>query len=230
VSLNFFKTVDSYGAMLNKLATSNFFICLFAFYFLANQSFELKVLAADFTLEIAIAGLKLPAGYIVPPLAMALFFRVIKLHDRVSDIFRLRVFYDWTYILKPIRNKVNSDLEKDKVLKNRGFLMSKCLYRYASSKDPNPVVDKHLIEMVLDQLTWYWMVIESSCIIFMVFIILVYLQAFEHALIIFYLGLSFIFFAKILQLSCSKYTTKEVNLILESAPRRREIKEQFDAI
>jgi len=230
VSLNFFKTVDTYGAMLNKLATGNFFIGLLAFYFLTTQSFALRTLAADFTLEIAIAGLKLPAGYIVPPLTMALLFRIIKLHDRVSDIFRLREFYDWTYVLKPVRDKVNSDLDKVKVLKNRGLLMSKCLYRYASSRDPSPVVDKHLIEMVLDQLTWYWFVIESSCITFIVFTILIYLQAFEYALIVFYLGLVLILFSKILQLSCSKYTKQEVNVILESATRRREIKEQFDAI
>lgn len=230
MSLNFFKTVDTYGAMLNKLATGNFFIGLFAFYFLTTQSIELRTLAADFTFEIAIAGLKLPAGYLVPPMVMALFFRIIKLHDRISDIFRLRVFYDWTYVLKPIRDKVNSDLEKRKVLQNRGLLMSKCLYRYASSRDPNSVVDKHLIEMILDQLTWYWMVIESSFVTLIVFTLLVYIQELEHALTVFYLGLILILFSKILQLSCSKYTTQEVKVILESAPRRKEIKEQFDEI
>jgi hypothetical protein len=228
--LNFFKTVDTYGAMLNKLATANIFVGLLAFYFLSSQCPELKSLADGFTLDISIAGIKLPAGYIVPPIGMAIFFRVIKLHDRISDIFKIRSYYDWTYVLEPMKQGVQSDAPKDNIMTNRGSLMSKVFYRYASSRDANSIVDKHLIEMVLDQLTWYWMIIETSFITFIVFIALMYTQSFEHALVLFYLGLGLIIFAKILQSSCSKYTAQEVNIILDTAPRKREIKEQFDAI
>lgn len=108
--------------------------------------------------------------------------------------------------------------------------LPKVFYRYASSRDDNPVVDKHLIEMVLDQLTWYWMIIETSFIVLSAFVILLYLEAFEHALFVFYLGLGLVVFSKVLQGSCSKYTSQEVEVILDSAPRKREIKEQFDAL
>lgn len=227
---NFFKTVDSYGAMLNKLATANFFVGLIAFYFITTQSSILNEIATRFSLDISISGFKIPVGFLVPPLGLAVLFRIVKLHDRISDVFRLREFYDWEYVLKPIRDAVESDLDKKTVLSNRGHLMSKVFYRYASSRDENPVVDKHLIEMVLDQLTWYWMIIESSFIVFCVFGILLYLGAFEHALVVFYLGLGFVVFSKVLQGSCSKYTIQEVEVILDSAPRKREIKEQFDAL
>lgn len=228
--LNFFKTVDTYGAMLNKLATANLFVGLLAFYFLSSQCPELKSWADGFTLDISIAGLKLPAGYLLPPLGMAIFFRVIKLHDRISDIFKIRSYYDWTYVLEPMKKSVESDASKDNVMTNRGLLMTKVFYRYADSRDANPIVDRHLIEMVLDQLTWYWMIIETSFIIFIVFTSLIYTQSFEHALVVFYVGLGLIIFSKVLQSSCSKYTAQEVNIILDSAPRKREIKEQFDAI
>ncbi|WP_123420633.1 hypothetical protein [Gallaecimonas pentaromativorans] len=216
--------------MLNKLATANFFVGLIAFYFISAQSVSLNEIASRFSLDVSVLGFKIPVGFLVPPLVMAILFRIIKLHDRISDAFRLRAFYDWEYVLKPIKNAVESDLDKKVVMSNRGRLMSKVFYKYASSRDEHPVVDKHLIEMVLDQLTWYWMIIESSFIVFGVFCILLYLEAFEHALVVFYFGLGLIVFSKVLQGSCSKYTIQEVEVILESAPRKREIKEQFDAL
>ncbi|RTE66125.1 hypothetical protein EH243_08370 [Amphritea opalescens] len=227
---NFFKTVNTYGAMLNKLATANFFVWLIVFYFITTQSISLNEIASRFTLDVSISGFKIPVGFLVPPLVLAVLFRIIKLHDRISDIFGLRAFYDWEYVLKPIKDAVESNLDKKTVMSNRGRLMSKVFYKYASSRDDNPIVDKHLIEMVLDQLTWYWMIIESSFIVFCVFCILLYLEAFEHALVVFYFGLGLVVFSKVLQGSCSKYTIQEVEVILDSAPRKREIKEQFDAL
>lgn len=227
---NFFKTVNTYGAMLNKLATANFFVGLIAFYFITTQSISLNEIASRFILDVSISGLKIPIGFLVPPLGLAILFRIIKLHDRISDTFRLRAFYDWKYVLKPIKDAVKSDLDKKTVMSNRGRLMSRVFYKYASSRDDNSVVDKHLIEMVLDQLTWYWMIIESSFIVFCVFCILLYLEAFEYALVVFYFGLGLIVFSKLLQGSCSKYTAQEVEAILNSAPRKREIKEQFDEL
>lgn len=228
--INFFKTVSTYGAMLNKLATANFFVGLVAFYFVTTQSSVLNDLAARFSLDISISGFKIPVGYLVPPLVVALFFRIIKLHDRISDLFRIRAYYDWEYVLKPLKNAVGSDLDKKSVLSNRGRLMSKAFYKYTSSRSDDPVVDRHLIEMVLDQLTWYWMIIESSFIAFCIFVVLVCSEAFEHALVVFYLGLGLIVFSKILQIKCSEYTKREVEMILDSAPRKREIKEQFDEL
>jgi hypothetical protein len=230
VLTNLFKTVNTYGAMLNKLATANFIVGFIAFYFVTTQSSVLNEIAVRFSLDISIYGIKIPAGFLIPPLGLAIFFRIIKLHDRISDIFRLRAFYDWEYVLKPIRNAVGSDLDKKTVLLNRGCLMSKAFYKYASCRSDNPVVDKHLIEMVLDQLTWYWMIIESSFIVFCVFGILLYLEAFDHALFVLNVGLGLVIFSKSVQKSCSKYTDQEVEAILDYAPRKREIKEQFDAL
>jgi len=216
--------------MLNKLAIANFFVGLIAFYFITTQSSTLNDIATRFSQDISISGFKIPLGFLVPPVGLAIFFRIIKLHDRISDVFRLREFYDWEYVLKPIMDAVESNLDKKTVMLNRGRLMSKVFYRYASSRDDNPVVDKHLIEMVLDQLTWYWMIIETSFIVLSAFVILLYLEAFEYALFVFYLGLGLVVFSKVLQGSCSKYTSQEVEVIIDSAPRKREIKEQFDAL
>lgn len=216
--------------MLNKLAIANFFIGMLAFYFLTTQSNEIQELADRFSLDIPIFGLKVPIGYIAPPFIMAIIFRIVKLHDRISDVFRIREFYDYEYVLNPMRNAVKSDVDKKTILSNRNRLMSRIFYSYVSSRDENPLVDKHLIEMVLDQLTWYWMIIESSFITICIFILLIYFNKFEHALTIVYLSLGLIVFAKVLQKSCSKYTIREVDIILNSAPRKREIRKQFDEL
>lgn len=227
---NFFSTVNNYGAMLNKLATANFFAGLIAFYFLTTQSPPLSKLAASFSLDVAISGLKIPIGFIILPLVAAIFFRAIKLHDRISSIFKIRQYYDWEYILKPLRDSVESKKEKKVILKNRSKLMSRTFYKYASSRSDNPIIDKHLIEMVLDQLTWYWMMVESSFIAICVFAALLYLEAFEHAFAVLLLGLALIVFSKTLQKSCSKYTKQEIAEILNSHARKKEIREEFDAL
>ena len=69
-----------------------------------------------------------------------------------------------------------------------------------------------------------------ALIVFCVFGILLYLEAFEHALVVLYLGLGLVVFSKILQQSCAKYTVQEVEVILDSVSRKSEIKEQFDAL
>lgn len=122
---NFFKTVNTYGAMLNKLAIANFFVGLISFYFITTQSSTLNDIATRFSQDISISGFKIPLGFLVPPVGLAIFFRIIKLHDRISDVFRLREFYDWEYVLKPIMDAVESNLDKKTVMLNRGRLMSK---------------------------------------------------------------------------------------------------------
>lgn len=228
--LNFFKTVNSYGAMLNKLATANFFVALIVFYFITSQSPHVSDVIDEYTFEISLSGIKIPLGYFLPPLLVALFFRIVKMHDKISDLFRIRSYYDWKYVLEPMKSKVDSSVSKKVVLENRSSLMPKVFYKYASSRDENSIVDKHLIEMVLDQLTWYWMVIETSFLVLSTTLILLIIGDFEHVLVTFYFGLGLIIFAKILQDSCSKYTKREVEMILDTAPRRKEIKGHFDEL
>ena len=227
---NFFKTVDSYGAMLNKLAISNFFVCLIAFYFLTSQSPALQRFVNDLPLQISISGLKLNIAYIIPPLLLAIIFRAIKLHDKISTVFQIRAYYDWNYILKPMIKSVEVEIQKEVAISHRRTLMSNVFYKYVSSKHPEPVVDKHIIEMVLDQLTWYWMMIENAFITFIMCIILVWLGALEHLLPLFYLALGLVIFSKYLQLAAAKYTAQEVETILASHRRKQEIKEQFNAV
>lgn len=59
---NFFKTVNTYGAMLNKLAIANFFVGLISFYFITTQSSTLNDIATRFSQDISISGFKIPLG------------------------------------------------------------------------------------------------------------------------------------------------------------------------
>ncbi|MBA6390007.1 hypothetical protein H4J38_04335 [Colwellia sp. BRX10-3] len=228
--LNTFKTIDNYGAMLNKLASINFIVLLILLHFISTQSEVVQKFLDGYSWEVTVVSLKIPIGYFLPCFVAALFGRIIKLHDRISDLFRIRPWYDWIYILEPMLKEVGSKQSKKVILNNRGSIMLKVFYKYASSKDPNSVVDKHLIELVMDQLSWYWIVLESSLSIFIATIILLYLKCFDHVHVVFYIGLGLIVFAKTIQNGCSKYTKREVSKILEYPPRRKEIKDEFDAI
>ena len=228
--LTVFKTIDNYSAMLNKLATINFFVLVLLLYFLSEQSQDLKQILNKYSWEVSVLSFKIPFGYFLPCFGIALLGRIIKLHDRISDTFRIRQWYDWTFILKPMMDAVEAKTPKKIVLKKRGSIMSKVFYKYASSRDPNSIVDRHLIEMVMDQLSWYWILLETIFYIFITTIILFYLGSHDQIATLTYIGLALIIFAKTVQLGSSKYTKQEVSMILESASRKREIKEEFDAL
>jgi len=228
--LTIFKTIDNYGAMLNKLATINFFVLVLLLYFLSEQSQELKQTIENYSWEVPVLSFNIPFGYFLPCLVLAIFGRIIKLHDKISDIFRIRRWYDWTFILKPMMEATSAEVSKKIVIKNRGSIMFKVFYKYASSRDPHSIVDRHLIEMVMDQLSWYWILLETILYVFASVIVLFYLESFDQMLTLIYIGLALVVFAKIVQLSCAKYTKQEVSIIIEAASRKREIKEEFDAL
>jgi len=91
--------------------------------------------------------------------------RSIRLHDRISDVFRIRLRFDVDYLLLPLARDSGANvgaLSMAKLRKERGRLMAKTFYKYASSTDP--VIDKHLIYQALDWWSWYWVLVEAVAV------------------------------------------------------------------
>jgi hypothetical protein len=87
-----------------------------------------------------------------------------QLHDKISDLFRIRCRFDCKYILIPLADSVGATLSVVQVSKlsaQRDRLMREVYYRFASSRAQNPLVDKHYIEHALGAWSWFWILIEA---------------------------------------------------------------------
>jgi hypothetical protein len=86
------------------------------------------------------------------------------LHDRLSDLFGIRRRFDRNNILLPLVTMSGARLTPSQItslVTHRTETMREVFYRYASSRQETPVVDKHDIERALDAWNWYWIFVEG---------------------------------------------------------------------
>lgn len=102
MSLNPFSTVNDYSSMLNKIGVSTAFLLFGATALLRWQIQSVDAFLKPISISVPImSGLNVPLGTILPALLIGLACRVIKLHDLVSDILRIRHCFDVEYVLLP---------------------------------------------------------------------------------------------------------------------------------
>lgn len=136
MSLNPFATLGDYPAMLNKIATWTFFISLAATAVVRLRLPAIDAALGTFGFNVSVAGIELPLGMILPAFGMALVSRVIKLHDRLSDLFGIRRRFDRQEILLPLASASGAALtptQLDRVDASGSDLMGKVFYAYVSS-------------------------------------------------------------------------------------------------
>src|SRR5262249_16958565 len=103
MGFNPFASVCDYPGMLNKIATYTFFVTLLVVWFLRMEIPQVATVLSNLTLHVPLAsGLTLPLGTVLPAFVGAFLSRVLKLHDRLSDMLRLRQRFDVAAILLPL--------------------------------------------------------------------------------------------------------------------------------
>jgi hypothetical protein len=98
-------------------------------------------------------------------LVVAILTHMLHFHDRISDVFGIRRRFDRIHILVPLAKCVGSSVTIQKIAAikaGRDQLMHKVFYRYASSRDDHPLVDKHDIEHAMNAWSWFWVCIEAA--------------------------------------------------------------------
>jgi hypothetical protein len=92
---------------------------------------------------------------------VAVLTHTFQLHDRISDLLRIRQRFDCKEILLPLARKVGSTASTKKIAGKRDELMHSVFYKYASSGADTPLVDRHDIEQALNAWSWYWAFVEG---------------------------------------------------------------------
>ena len=219
MNIALFKTVGNYAEMLDKIAVSTFIVLIFCIYQIIYHVSFFHSALSKYLMEFNLWGIKIPMSVFIISIVLAFISRSIKLHDRLSDLFKIRDKYDLFQILYPLAMGTTNKLSPNSLFEiksKRKDLMNKCFYKYASSKDTNPLVDKHLITMAIDQLSWFWVVIESIFFLFVTSTVFIFVgQPVESLIFIIIANVLLLLCIPLLEL-CKGYTKDEVEAILNS--------------
>jgi hypothetical protein len=166
-----FLSPKNYGEILNKLASFAFCETYFITLLLrANPRFDAFFTTIESWGPVGkVVGIiphheVLNLSGIVVAFVVAILTHTYQFHDRISDIFGIRSRFDRKSILIPLAHRVGSVVTKDKeakIAQRRDELMHAVFYKYASSRDEHPLVDKHDIEHALNAWSWLWVFIEG---------------------------------------------------------------------
>lgn len=143
--------------MLNKIAIFTFCESIAATALLRWHIPQVDSFLKPFSFMVGAEGFSFPLGTILPAFIVAFISRAFKLHDRLSDLFNIRLRFDVQEILKPmaLAAGVTFSIEAIERLKNRrNKLMNDLFYQYASSTPGKAKIDGHYISLALDQWTW----------------------------------------------------------------------------
>ena len=233
MKLGVFERVTDYSKMLIRIMASTFVLSVLALWLLRTKIPELDAAIAAHlpTLTIKVLDLPVSFGTLFPAAAVTVLFRMFRVHDRISDLLRIRRRFDVKHILGPLAvgslGNV-SDEQLQRIRAGRDDLMYKVFYRYASSK--TPAIDAHFIEDALDWWGWYWCILEAICVALISAMLAGWYRhwrlcaAFSIAALIGLIG------ALVIKRRCTRCAHREVNEILSDASRVIEIRSQFSAL
>jgi hypothetical protein len=169
--LPFFSTTKNYDDILRKLASFAFYeTYVITLLLRSNPRFDAFFRAIESwgpvgkVVDIIPHHEVLNLSGVVIAFVVAILTHTFKFHDRISDVLRIRSRFDRKSILIPLAQRVGSSVTKEKEAKmarHRDELMHAVFYKYASSRDEHPLVDKHDIEHALDAWSWLWVFIEG---------------------------------------------------------------------
>jgi hypothetical protein len=226
-----FNAPKDYPEMLNKIGISTFVVALILAGVVAQANAKVGALLSWGALKIPVFSVNLPPLFVGLCGLIAVIFRAVKLHDRISDLFRIREDFDLHEILTPLAGGVGLATPLPRLQgfrRIRDHLMNTVFYRYAGSSSPK--ISQHYITMALDTWTWFWILTEMEVLALFAVLLLLFSRAFVHAAAV--LGAMWLCLLAmgVLRRSCAHHAHIEVEQILEDESRHREIRAAFDAV
>jgi hypothetical protein len=226
-----FDRPSSYGEMLNKIGMFTFLSALGLTWVVAYFAPSAAVFLRSQTTTVDILTLKVPLLYAVPAIIIAVLARIVRLHNKVSDLFGIRARFDLYRILIPLCGSLQISVDKefrDKLRTHRQSVMKRTYYAYASFEEPE--ISKALVLSAIDLWTWYWILLESAVILAIAGIALASLQAYAGATLVFVvLFLATLLFSTYDEI-CGKLADAQIEEIVANAERASHLKTEFSDI
>ena len=223
---------ESYSDMLERVFAMTVASGIICTLILASTSPVVKALLDSVQTETQIGPIKgLKALYVLLPIVIALISRVIRLHDKLSDLLHIRIIFDTRYILFPMARLSGHELDKNmtqRIRSVRESAMYKVFYPYAGFA--TPTIDRQLVRTALDNWGWFWVGIESGFLFIVTGITVkiiggdVQFHMCLVALLVIGLLLTIQWFA------CCRSADRQVRAIVDDAQRRIAIQAYFAGI
>jgi hypothetical protein len=228
-------TVSDYPEMLRKLSAAVFLVVVGCIWFLRIHVGAVDRVFRSFDLdhEVTIFGpLSIPFGTFIVAFVIAVISESIKLHDKISDLLRIRAVFDIRWILIPMALLSNTTIESKRfirIMSDRQRLMREVFYKYASSsKDAE--IDRHLVTQALTAWSWYWVCIESNVIVLPTAALLAWFGQWLASTVTLTIAFLGHLLMKLFRAEANKYAEAEVSQILADEDRREAVKSVFDAL
>jgi len=233
MGFDFFSRTSNYSQMLNRITVFNFIISVVTIRVTRAGIPHLDALLSQLPETGEVMGVKISVGTILPALVIAVMSRAVKLHDRLSDLLRIRKNFDINQILLPFAVRTIGTVPDDKLAlieKHRESLMDKVFYAYASSSANRAVIDPHLIEAALDQWSWFWSLLEGSGVLIVAAIAFLISGSAPAACVI--SGIVGVFVSLMIWMysQCGQNASKQITAILTDPERKNRIAEVFRAL
>jgi hypothetical protein len=226
-----FERPRNYGEMLNKIGMFTFLVALILTLLVSHYSSSIASFLNQVQVPVEIWSLHIPVLYIVPALLLATLARIVRLHDKISDLFRIRERFDLNRILVPLCGAVGIPVDlafRDKLLNRRHNAMLRTFYRYASFEDP--AISKAAVLGAIDVWTWYWILLEAIIMLIIASIVLVAIGAYAASFgIIATAFLATLFFGTHYG-NCGRRADAQIEEIVSDEPRVLTIRNEFNAI
>ena len=173
---------DSYSDILERVFATTLASGVVCTILLAHASSDFREFLNSMSTTADLGPIKgIKALYVGIPLAVAVASRAIRLHDRISDILRIRLVFDTRHILFPMAELAGLTVTKslkERLVAERRPAMYAVFYPYASFA--NAVIDRQLVRTAADNWGWFWVAIEAMFMGVVTLIILVMLNQWSH--------------------------------------------------
>src|SRR6202030_1923323 len=126
-----FDRPTTYGEMLNKIGMFTFLLALGLTFVVAYFSPPAAAFLRSQHTTFEILTLRIPSLYVIPAAGVVLIARIIRLHDKVSDIFGIRAKFDLYRILIPLCGSLGISVDnefRDKLRRHRKSALAKTFY------------------------------------------------------------------------------------------------------
>lgn len=175
-------------------------------------------------LSLSFYGLDFMFSFIYLPIIYSFLEQTFKLHDKLSDLLKIRFNYDRRVIINEFFKKleISNDVKQINDTK-RKLIMSEIFYKYVSIN--NPLIDVYYIEMINLAFGQYWIILELQVIASLILVILFVLGVEIYSLLwLIMLIISFQVLLKLCLSECSRISRKEVREILRDDEREKEVR------
>ncbi len=216
---------QSYSDMLERVFVLTLVTGIGCTYILATAWPAANALLHSVSLKGEIGPVKeIPVLYLLPALGVAFIARVFRLHDKISDLLRIRLYFDTHHILFPMASLAGITLDhpmKKRIRCKRDEAMYRVFYPYAGFAHPR--IDAQLVRTALDNWGWFWVLVEAEFLVALTAVATWRLHGLTQLCICVCASLLIALLLMVQWSACRRSAEREVRAILDDPGRKADV-------